>query len=652
VRVDAGPVARVYEAVDGRPRTVALLAGGRRLRLDCPEVTLTVDGTQVTDRDLVATDVQEAADHRSLAWTMSLRGAPHLLSVRVVVEADVASGVVRKRAEITGRGRLERVELDRWPGPGFRGPRAVDGPVPPNAGPPGLGQPVFGPGLFAGVEHPGAENLVTPGDGCSCALPVAVELGPTPYVTPPAVLGAGGLDRFWDYLDGLRPVPARLVALANNWYQLGAPGLMDESTVSAEVAGFATVARRHAIDLDWVCLDDGWDGEWDPATGVWGRLAPSRFPGGLAALQRAGAGSGTGIGLWVGPFGGYGDRQQARVAWGGGQGYEVEAAYRLFCVAGDAYRAHLAEAMTGWARAGVGYWKLDGVRFACDQAGHGHPTGPGARTHQMDRFAALLAEVRAARPDTVLAFTSGSNPSPWWLTTADFLWRGGLDDAAADHPGARLDRFATYIDTCLDAYRDAAVPTSALVSFSVVESAANSYRDPGGDLAGWERHCWMAVGRGTLHHDLYSAPDSLSDAEWAVLARALAWARDHQEVLARSRMVLGRPGDGEIYGFVSRKGGRTTACLRNPSAEVRTVPLGWARLLGLDPGAALTLETVWGDPPADPDATAVTLGPFEVLLVVAEGAPEVGTVDGWRRPADPPDGPDDPGGQMNGGGGR
>lgn len=620
MKVDAGPVSRLYRVVDGRPRTLAILVDGLAVPIDGPEVIVLVDGVPHRDIDLVASEVDATADCSRLSWSLADPDGADRLSVRVVVEADRPAGVVRKRAEITGRGRLQMVELDRWPGPGFRGFPSIEGEVPPNAGPPGLGQPVFGPGFFVGVEHPGADNLITPAGGCSCALAFEVDLGPEPFVTPATVLGAGGRDEFWDYLDRLRPVPARLVTLANNWYQLGSPGLMDEATVTAEVDGFDAVKRRHRLDLSWACLDDGWDGEWGPATGIWGRLAPSRFPGGLAALvDRAPAGAdggGVGIGLWVSPFGGYGERQEARVEWGEDHGYEVEGAYGLFCVAGDTYRAHLIEALSRSTAAGVGYWKLDGVRFRCRDGGHGHPVGPGAQTHQMDRLTALLDDVRAVRPDVVLAFTSGSNPSPWWLASADFLWRGGLDDSAADHPGLRLDGFATYIDTCLHAYRHAAVPVSSLVTFGVVESEACSYRDADRGLEGWERHCWMAVGRGTLHQDLYVSPDSLSDEEWAVLARALAWAGDHQQVLARSRMVLGDPGAGEVYGFVARRGDTATACLRNPSAAPATVDLAWDGLLGLGATGAITLETVFGEASVAPDDTALTLAPFEVLLVV------------------------------------
>ena len=619
MKVDGGRVSRLYRVVDGRPRTSAILVEGVAMPVDGPEVIVVVDGVPRRDIDLVPTAVEQASGDGGLSWTLSDPDGADRLSVRVVVEADRAAGVVRKRAEVTGRGRLEMVELDRWPGPGFRGFASIEGPVPPNAGPPGLGQPVFGAGFFVGIEHPGADNLVSPAGGCSCAIAFEVDLGPEPFVTPATVLGAGGREEFWDYLDGLRPAPPRLVALANNWHQLGSPGLMDEATVRAEVDGFDAVATRHRLDLSWACLDDGWDGEWDAATGVWGRLAPRRFPGGLAALAAGSNRSGVGIGLWVSPFGGYGERQEARVAWGAEQGYEVEGAYGLFCVAGDTYRSHLIESLSRATAAGVGYWKLDGVRFRCRDDGHGHPVGPGSQTHQMDRFTALLDEVRAVRPDIVLAFTSGSNPSPWWLTSADFLWRGGLDDSAAEHPGSRLDGFATYIDTCLHAYRQAAVPVSALVTFSVVESEACSYRDVDGGLDGWERHCWLAVGRGTLHHDLYVAPGSLSDDEWAVLARALEWAGAHQRVLARSRMVLGDPGAGQIYGFVARRGGTgtATACLRNPSAEAATVDLAWDALLGLTGGGPITLEIVYGEAAVTSDDTSLTLAPFEVLLVVA-----------------------------------
>jgi hypothetical protein len=607
VRVDAGRTVRHYRLDGGRPRTTGLSVDGVEVPVDGPELALVVDGRRLTDADLDASAVDATADGSRLAWTL---GGGADLSVRMVVEADRAAGVVRSRAEVTGRGRLEAVEQLDWPGPTCTGWADTGEPVAYNAGPPGLGQPVFGPGFFAGIEHPAAETLLGAGGrGCRCALPVAVDLGTEPFRTPAAVVGAGGPDDFWDYLDTLRPVPPRLVTLANNWYHLGAPGLMDEAAVVAERDGFERVARRHGPALDFRCLDDGWEGDWEEPTGLWGRMAPTRFPSGLAPL-------GPGIGLWLSPFGGYGGRCQDRVAWAEAHGLEVEAAAGVLCPAGNRYRRHLRTVLARWTAAGVGYWKLDGVRFACQDPAHGHAVGPGSRTAQVDGFRDLVAGIRAVRPDAVVAFTIGSWPSPWWLGTVDFLWRGGLDDTAADHPGSRLDRFDTYIDCCLQAYRGAALPVSALVTFSVVEAAGASYRDPGPDgLARWARHCWLAVGRGTLHQDLYVAPDSLSEPEWEVLAAALAWARDNQEVLARSRMVLGDPGTGAIYGFAARRGPAATAGLRNPSDRPQSVDCDWASLLGFPAGTALALTARHGALP--PDTGRLTMAPFEVLVVEA-----------------------------------
>jgi len=598
VRVDAGPCARIYELVEGRPRTTAINVGGRLVAVDGPEITVTVRGRRWSDAELVPS----AVEHREgrLSWTLTAPDGD--LSVAMAVEADAAAGVVRKWAEVSGQGRLQGVELERWDGLAVDGPAVTGEPVPYNAGPVGLGQPLFAEGFFAGVEHPMAENLAPApggvdlaGGGASCALALAVDLGPQAYRTPASVVGAGGLEQFWDYVDTLRPVPPRLVTLTNNWYHLGAPLTMDEAGVRAEVDGFAAVAERHGLALDFVALDDGWEGEWEPGTGLWGRMAPSRFPNGLGPL-------GPTIGLWLSAFGGYGARREARLAWAAKHGFEIDRQARVLCAAGARYRAHLVDALTRWTEAGVGYWKLDGMSFTCSETDHGHVTGPGARTAQADLFADLVAVIRAVRPDAVVAFTIGSHPSPWWLAAVDFVWRGGLDDTAAKHPGSRLDRFDTYIDTCLQAYRPAAYPVSALVTFSIVESEAASYRGDDSGPDGWARHCWLAVGRGTLHQDLYVAPDSLSDAEWAVLAEALAWAREREDVLARSRRVLGDPGAGEVYGFLARRGNHAVACLRNPSDRLQPIGVALDDLLGGPP------VTRYGTP-------AGVLQPFDVLLV-------------------------------------
>ena len=622
--VDAGPVARAYRIAGGTVRTVAVRGSAGRVDVGGPEVAVVVSGRRLVDGyglSLVGQPAR-APDGSRLAWRLVSPGAG--VTVDVEVEADRDAGVVRKRLAVGGTGRLERAELELWDDVAVDGFTSVQPGPPPNTGSIELGQPVFGPGFFGGVEHPGAENLAT-ARGCSCTLPYDDELGPSALVTPSSVIGTGD---FFDYLDTIRANPDRVVVLTNNWYHLGWPGTMTEETVVEELRGYADLRARHGLQLDAYCLDDGWDGDWRPETGLWGRLRPSAFPGGLRALQAAAAAGGAlRIGLWIGPFGGYGDRQVIRVTWARDstgaevERFEGEPGFDLLCVAGDRYGSALGEALEAWTAAGVGYWKLDGVRFACTADGHGHPTGPGGRTTQMDRFARAMGRARGADPAVVVAFTSGSNPSPWWLGSADFLWRGGLDDSGSGFPGPRHESFATYIDARLQLLRRCAVPVSALVTFSVVESEACRYRDAGEDIADWERHCWLIVGRGTQHHDLYVSPGALSEDEWAALSTALAWARRHRRVLARSRMVLGDPTRGEVYGFASCRDGEAVLCLRNPTPRRRRVRFTLTEVLGFPGEARVELESVYGPLPSGPasgvDATrrlTVTLEPFGVAL--------------------------------------
>lgn len=611
VRVVAGSMARVYECGGSVPRAVALEVGGRTIAVDDRGPLLEVGGGLVGPADLVPVGEPALLDGgRRLHW--AARHPRSGLELACEIEADATGPVIRTRVTLSGGGRLASITPEAWAAPAGRGPSSVASGV-------DLGQPVLGDGWFAGLEHPGAENLARATGGLTCRLALESDLALAAVRVPPVVVGAAPrgdeLAAFWDHLDRIRARPAGLVVLANNWYQLGWVGRMHQDTVLAELDGFAGVAGRHGLALDHYCLDDPWDGGWEPGTGIWGRLDPARFAGGFDALAEAAGGAGR-LGLWVSPWGGYYDRHDHRTQWGREHGFEVEGgAWPRLCPAGPRYRDHLRESMCGWARAGVAYWKLDGVQFDCADRGHGHAVGAAGRTDQIDRFASLLDDVRAANPAGVLVFTTGSNPSPWWLCHADFLWRGGLDDDAPEHlPGSPTDRFDTYIDSCLDAFRATALPVSAVVTFSVVENQARAYRGEEQSPQAWERHCWLLAARGTLHHDLYVAPDSLREAEWDHLARALAWTRAHQRVLARARMIGGRPQAAQPYGFVGQMAGRLAGCVRNPSDRPASLSLAGSGL-----GSASEVSVDWGRPALAADLSrgeggTVDLEPFEVVV--------------------------------------
>ena len=607
VVLDAGAVARTYRVDADSVRTVSIRGGQGPTAVAGPELAVVIDGVRHDDRDLTLVAAPDMGDGTQLSWTMTT--SDEKVQVTVVVAARPDSGVIRKWAVVTGAGRLDRIELELWEGVEVEGWASIEPEPAAGGGVMARGQPVFGPGFFAGIEHPGAENLAT-ATGCRCSIAYGVALDAVQaVVSPTAVVGSGD---FFEYLETIRPHGDRVVVVAGIDDRRGPP----DGTVTArrQLEAWTSAAARDGLEIDHWCLADGWDGGWAAGTDLddlWARLDPARFPGGLAGLEEV---SGQGrMGLWIGPSGGNGARGDARVAWAGERSGEIDGDGRL-CVAGDLYQEALRQTLTRWTAAGIRYWQLDGVRFTCPRSDHGHPPGESGPTVQIDRFLRLLTDSRAADPAVVLAFIAGSNPSPWWLPAVDFLSIGSFDG-----PEAGSEAFATAVDARLHLYRNCSIPVSAFLT---------PHRPPADlDRDGWERHCWLAVGRGAHHHQLDVDPAARSDVEWQAWARAQAWGRRYRRVLGRSRMVLGDPSGAEVYGFASRYQGEAVLCLRNPAAQAQTVRVVPAEVLGFEADAPLRLALVHG--PAHPPARVlagrpleIELDPFEVLLLTAASGDE------------------------------
>ena len=144
--------------------------------------------------------------------------------------------------------------------------------------------------------------------------------------------------------------------------------------------------------------------------------------------------------------------------------------------------------------------------------------GPHARSAQMDGWIAILRTIRQLAPDSVIAFTTGSSPSPWWLTHVDFIWRGGYDDRTVNQAAPKRERFATYVDSCLHVLRGTAMPLASVAVFGLIQNQAVSYVSEGETPEDFARAMWHMVGRGTHHHDLYMSPGTLTAEAWEQLA--------------------------------------------------------------------------------------------------------------------------------------
>jgi hypothetical protein len=193
----------------------------------------------------------------------------------------------------------------------------------------------------------------------------------------------------------------------------------------------------------------------------------------------------------------------------------------------------------------------------------------------MDALIRVFAEWRKANPKLVIGYTSGSNPSPFWLQHCDYVWRSGADDQHAG-AGDPFDRYHTFVDGCLQVHRHTEMPISGFVTFDIVQGRTRS-----SSREAFERGAWWLAARTSLHHDWYVEAGDLTIDEWKLLARAAHWAKGHEKVFRFSRMIGGDPRKGEVYGFAAFDAGAGTFALRNPSDQPRSFEGVLADLLDL-----------------------------------------------------------------------
>ena len=327
-----------------------------------------------------------------------------------------------------------------------------------------------------------AENLAGAGTA-RCPSPSTWAPSPTsrrPWSSAPAASRSSGTTS-----TPCARSPPRLVTLTNNWYHLGAPGTWTRRRCGPRSRASPAVApatpgprlRRPRRRLG---------GRLGRRHRPVGRMAPARFPSGLAAARRRASACGSA------PFGGYGERRDARLAWAGRpRATRSTAAANCLCPAG-------------------------------------RPTGPtwstcspvdGGRRRLLEARRRLLRLRRARprpprrprrpyRPGRPLPATSSPasgpcGPTRWSPSPSAPTPRPGgcgrstsCGGAASTTPRPSTPAPASTASTptstpaCRPTGRRRC-PVSALVPFSIVESDAASYRDPA-DLAAWARHCWLA----------------------------------------------------------------------------------------------------------------------------------------------------------------
>jgi hypothetical protein len=280
------------------------------------------------------------------------------------------------------------------------------------------GSPVADTTTFFGVEHPLSINRAEMGY-VRCFLPRGAAIQAGEEFDCSLVVGfvrPGQLRRdFLAYLERERAHPYRPYLHYNSWYDIGYFSTYDEAAVLNVINTFGEeLSVKRGVKLDSFLFDDGWDND---AT-LW-QFDKTNFPNGFAPLQQAAAKYGAAPGIWLSPWGGYGEPHQERIKFGKEQSFEIRDGN--FSLAGPKYyerfRGLCVDVVKNY---GINQFKFDGI-------GVDGNDNSGAQLRDFKAMLKLIAELRALKPDIYINQTTGSWPSPFWLLHADSIWRGGED---------------------------------------------------------------------------------------------------------------------------------------------------------------------------------------------------------------------------------
>ncbi|MEJ2215892.1 MAG: enterotoxin [Gemmatimonadota bacterium] len=482
------------------------------------------------------------------------------------------------------------------------------------------GSPVVAGDVFLGFEHPLSESRLE-GDETAprvrCWLARELPLRPGAATVVSSVVGvvpSGQLRRgFLDYVERERAHPYRTFLHYNSWYDLGYFSPYDEAGALDRIHAFGRelYAKRDVV-LSSFLFDDGWDDHDD----LW--HFSSGFPDGFTKVHAAAARYGAAPGIWLSPWGGYGEPRKERLESARAQGFETNE--DGLALSGPKYYPRFESVCLDMIRKyGVNQFKLDGT-------GDAGRAIPGSRfDSDFDAAIHLVERLREAEPDLYVNLTTGTYPSPFWLRYADSTWRGGSDHDFAG-VGSRRQQWITYRDAATYrgvVQRGPLYPLNALMLHGLIyaQHAKGLNDDPGHDFRSEVRDYF---GTGTQLQEMYITPSLLDDDDWDAIAEAARWSRANADTLVDTHWIGGDPGALEPYGWAAWSPRKGILTLRNPKDSPQTMAVDVAQAFELpeDMPGKFVVRNPWRDQASRPPirlhagAThAFDLAPFEVLTL-------------------------------------
>jgi hypothetical protein len=484
-----------------------------------------------------------------------------------------------------------------------------------------VGSPVVAGDFFFGYEHPMARNLVSNGSEVRCAFSRNAVLTAGESLVQSCVIGVappGQLRRgFLNYIERERARPYAPFLHYNSWYDIAWEDrkFNEAESVDAINQFGRELVQKRGVHLSSFLFDDGWD---DDRT-LWN--FNSGFPNGFTPLRHAAAAFGSGIGVWLSPFGGYAQARQQRLKYASQFGFETNSSG--FSLAGPKYYARFHDiCLEMITKYGVNQFKFDGLAAA------GRSSASGL-TRDGDAMLRLLGDLRAAKADIYINQTTGTWPSPFWLLSVDSTWRGGDDDGFSGKGSAR-QKWITYRD--LNTYRNIVqggplYPLNSLMLHGILY-AVHAERLDTADDEDFRDEVREYFGTGTQLQEMYITPKLLNSRNWDDLAEAARWSAGNGDVLVDTHWVGGDPAGGQVYGWASWSPRKAILVLRNPDDRSADFIADAGAVFELPPGArkSVKLHSPWkqdrDQPPVELRAGkphTFSLRPFEVLILESQG---------------------------------
>ncbi|HAL82792.1 MAG TPA: enterotoxin [Mucilaginibacter sp.] len=445
------------------------------------------------------------------------------------------------------------------------------------------GSPLVNNNMFFSLEHP-MSQIETQKNNYTIFLPrleainsaEPLTISSVWGVTPPNQMRRG----FLYYIERERANPYHQVLHYNSWFDISWDDRkLNEKVCLDRIKVFKdSLIDKRKVQLKAFLFDDGWDDD----KSLW--QFNSGFPDKFNKLKEAAKACNAGLGVWISPWGGYGEPKMRRIEYGKKQNPPFETNENGFSLTGPVYYNRFKAATTAFIKNyNISMFKFDGV-------GAGNGASGASITYQKDieAFLKLITGLRSEKPDLYLSLTVGTWPSVYWLKYGDAIWRAG-DDTGVDGEGPKRQQWITYKDG--QAYKNI-VKRAPLFPLNSIMYHGICIADnglPGSlemDNKDINDEIWAFFGTGTSLQELYINPHKLNSNNWDCLRNASNWSKANAEALADTHWVGGDPSKGEVYGYAGWADKKGVLTLRNPTAHAKIFIVNVKKVLDLPAGFA------------------------------------------------------------------